>query len=37
MKRTVRILGLVIKRSPLIFKKIVPTESIPELDKMKYR
>ena len=28
-----RILGLVIKRSPLIFKKIVPTESILEVDK----
>lgn len=33
MKRMIRILGRVIKRSPLIFKTIVPTESILELDK----
>lgn len=33
MKRMIRILGRAIKRSPLLFKTIVPTESIPELDK----
>lgn len=33
MKREIRIQGLVIKKSPLILKRIVSIESILELDK----